>query len=113
MHYVSLRLANRVQLTTDGHHAYLDAVDNAFQLQDDFAQLVKLYGAPTGTSQTERKYSPNYNKNKGHNLYFRFNNIFRWKNQRTLFMYNKKKNNTITIPNDEIEKIIYKTKLYE
>ena len=59
MHDVSLRLANRVQLTTDGHHAYLDAVDNAFQLQVDFEQLVKLYGAPTGTSQTERKYSPN------------------------------------------------------
>jgi hypothetical protein len=54
-----LRLTNRVQLTTDGHHAYLDAVDNAFQLDVDFAQSVKLYGAPTGTSQTERKYSPN------------------------------------------------------
>jgi len=59
MHDVSLRLANRVQLTTDGHHAYLDAVDNAFQLNVDFAQLVKMYGAPEGTSQTERKYSPN------------------------------------------------------
>jgi IS1 family transposase len=59
MHDVSLRLTNRVQLTTDGHHAYLDAVDNAFKLDVDYAQLVKLYGAPTGTSQTERKYSPN------------------------------------------------------
>jgi hypothetical protein len=40
------------------HHAYLDAVDNAFELNIDFAQLVKIYGAPTGESQTERKYSP-------------------------------------------------------
>ncbi|MBL7740331.1 MAG: DDE-type integrase/transposase/recombinase [Chitinophagaceae bacterium] len=59
MHDVSLRLANRVQLTTDGHHAYLDAVDNAFQLDIDYATLIKLYGAPAGESQTERKYSPN------------------------------------------------------
>lgn len=59
MHDVAMRLANRVQLTTDAHHAYLDAIDNAFQLDIDYAQLVKMYGAPTGTSQTERKYSPN------------------------------------------------------
>lgn len=42
MHDVSLRLANRVQLTNDGHHPYFDAVDNAFQLNVDFAQLVKI-----------------------------------------------------------------------
>jgi hypothetical protein len=39
------RLANRVQLTTDGHKAYLYAVDAAFGGEVDFAQLVKLYGA--------------------------------------------------------------------
>ena len=38
------RLANRVQLTTDGHHAYLDAVDDAFGGDVDYAMLVKLYG---------------------------------------------------------------------
>jgi len=59
MYDVSSRLANRVQLTTDGHHAYLDAVDNASQLPVDFAQLVKIYGAPTGATQTERKFSSN------------------------------------------------------
>lgn len=59
MHDISLRLANRVQLTTDAHHAYLDAVDNAFQLNIDYAMLVKMYGASEGTSATERKYSPN------------------------------------------------------
>src|SRR3954447_15633788 len=52
-------LVNRVQQTTDAHHAYLNAVDNAFHLDIDYAMLVKLYGAPTGESQTERKYSPN------------------------------------------------------
>jgi hypothetical protein len=40
------RLSTRVQLTTDGHHAYLDAVENAFESEIDYAQLVKMYGAP-------------------------------------------------------------------
>ena len=43
------RLANRVQLTTDGHKAYLEAVEGAFGDDVDFAQLVKLYG-PTITA---------------------------------------------------------------
>jgi len=49
------RLANRVQLTSDGHRAYVEAVDEAFGDDVDFAQLVKLYGpspAPAG------RYSP-------------------------------------------------------
>ena len=52
------RLANRVQLTTDGHGAYLKAVGDAFGGDVDFAQLVKLYGEPTGQKGHERKYSP-------------------------------------------------------
>ena len=42
------RLANRVQLTTDGHKAYLDAVEGAFGSDVDFAQLVKIYGPTYG-----------------------------------------------------------------
>ena len=42
---VASRLATRVQLTTDGHKAYLDAVEGAFGADVDFAQLVKVYGA--------------------------------------------------------------------
>jgi hypothetical protein len=38
------RLANRVQLTTDGHRAYLNAIEEAFGDNIDYAQLVKLYG---------------------------------------------------------------------
>jgi len=38
------RLANRVQLTSDGHRAYLDAVEGAFGDDIDYAQLVKMYG---------------------------------------------------------------------
>ena len=38
------RLLSRVQLTSDGHHAYLTAVDDAFDGQIDYAQLVKIYG---------------------------------------------------------------------
>lgn len=58
MNDVAARLANRVQLTTDGHRAYLEAVYGAFENDIDFAQLQKIYGTPEGVSQTERKYSP-------------------------------------------------------
>ena len=55
---LSGRLANRVQLTTDGHKAYLEAVEGAFGSDVDFAQLVKLYGDSTGHKGHEKKYSP-------------------------------------------------------
>ena len=55
MQDVASRLADRVQLTTDGHYAYLNAVEGAFGADVDFAQLVKLYGqAP----DAEKRYSP-------------------------------------------------------
>ncbi|MBI3431461.1 MAG: DDE-type integrase/transposase/recombinase [Hydrogenophilales bacterium] len=50
------RLANRVQLTTDGHKPYLSAVEGAFGGEIDFAQLVKIYG-PAPTAE-QRRYSP-------------------------------------------------------
>jgi IS1 family transposase len=50
------RLANRVQLTTDGHKAYLNAVEDAFGDDIDYAMLVKLYGAAPETAQ--HRYSP-------------------------------------------------------
>ena len=52
------RLANRVQLTTDGHKAYLSAVEEAFGAEIDYGMLVKLYGAETGGQGHERKYRP-------------------------------------------------------
>ena len=52
------RLANRVQLTTDGHEAYLKAVDDAFAADIDYAMLVKLYGEPMDSKRHECKYSP-------------------------------------------------------
>jgi len=52
------RLANRVQLTTDGHKAYLIAVERAFEYDVDYAMLVKMYGASEGQSTNEKKYSP-------------------------------------------------------
>jgi len=52
------RLANRVQLTTDGHKAYLEAVEGAFGGDVDYAQLVKIYGGETGSKGHEKKYSP-------------------------------------------------------
>lgn len=53
---VRKRLANRVQLTTDGHRAYMDAVEGAFGGDVDYAQLVKLYGA--APKEEQRRYSP-------------------------------------------------------
>ena len=50
------RLANRVQLTTDGHRAYLEAVEGAFGDDVDYAQLVKLYGA--APESAKGRYSP-------------------------------------------------------
>lgn len=41
---LSRRLANRVQITTDGHRAYLEAVEAGFGADVDYAQLIKLYG---------------------------------------------------------------------
>lgn len=52
---LAARLANRVQLTSDGHKAYLDAVEGAFGCDVDYAQLVKMYG-PTLTAPG--RYSP-------------------------------------------------------
>jgi IS1 family transposase len=52
---LAARLANRVQLTSDGHKAYLEAVEGAFGCDVDYAQLVKIYG-PTATAPG--RYSP-------------------------------------------------------
>lgn len=54
---VSERLANRVQLTTDGFKPYLSAVSEAFNNQVDYAQLVKIYGQPADSTD-RRRYSP-------------------------------------------------------
>jgi hypothetical protein len=49
------RLAQRMQLTTDGHKPYLNAVEEAFGDDVDYAMLVKLYGEGP---KTEARYSP-------------------------------------------------------
>lgn len=56
MQDVAARLANRVQLTTDGHRAYLDAVDGAFGADVDYAILEKIYG--TAPENAKGRYSP-------------------------------------------------------
>jgi IS1 family transposase len=52
---LSERLAHRVQITTDGHRPYLEAVEKAFGSEVDFSQLIKIYGTPQGE---EIRYSP-------------------------------------------------------
>lgn len=51
------RLDTRVQLTSDGHKPYLQAAEDAFNGQIDYATLVKIYGADSDAS-SERRYSP-------------------------------------------------------
>ncbi len=50
------RIRNRVQLTTDAHRAYLEAVEGAFGMDIDYAMLHKIFGAPT--DEETRRYSP-------------------------------------------------------
>lgn len=49
------RMANRIQLTSDGYKPYLEAVEGAFGADIDYAMLVKLYGEST---ESEKRYSP-------------------------------------------------------
>jgi IS1 family transposase len=50
------RLANRVQITTDGHKAYLQAIEGAFNGNVDYSMLLKTYGLDP--QESERRYSP-------------------------------------------------------
>jgi IS1 family transposase len=52
---LSERLANRVQLSTDGHHAYLTAVEKAFGGDIDYGMLIKIYGR---NKESDGRYSP-------------------------------------------------------
>jgi IS1 family transposase len=49
------RLSNRVQITTDGHRPYVEAVENAFGMEVDYSILQKIYGTP---QENETRYSP-------------------------------------------------------
>jgi IS1 family transposase len=55
IHDLASRLAHRVQLTSDGHTAYLQAVEDAFGAEIDYSMLIKLYGKPMAN---EARYSP-------------------------------------------------------
>ena len=54
---VAGRMKNRVQLTTDRHSSYLQAVEDAFGAEIDYAMLIKKYGPAVGRDD-ERRYSP-------------------------------------------------------
>jgi IS1 family transposase len=55
MNDLAKRLSGRVQLTSDGHRAYLEAVEGAFGSDIDYAMLVKVYGA---SPEGQKRYSP-------------------------------------------------------
>lgn len=57
MQDLATRLTNKVQLTTDGHNKYLEAVENAFGDDIDYAMLIKIYGGAED-SKTQKRYSP-------------------------------------------------------
>jgi len=56
IHNLSTRVASRIQLTTDGHRAYLEAVEGAFGAEIDYAMLTKIYG--NDPQPQEVRYSP-------------------------------------------------------
>jgi hypothetical protein len=56
MQDVASRISNRIQLTTDGHRIYANAVEDAFGADIDYAMLVKIYGA--SHENPESRYSP-------------------------------------------------------
>jgi IS1 family transposase len=53
---LEIRLAERIQLTTDGYRVYLEAVDEAFRGQVDYAMLIKVYGKDE--AEPDARYSP-------------------------------------------------------
>ncbi len=56
MEDLASRVTTRIQITTDGHRAYAEAVEGAFGMNVDYAMLIKLYGAPSDNPET--RYSP-------------------------------------------------------
>lgn len=59
IHDLAGRLASRIQLTTDGHKPYVEAVEDAFGAEVDYAQLIKIYGTgSTDGKGAEIRYSP-------------------------------------------------------
>ena len=56
MEDLASRVTTRIQITTDGHRAYAEAVEGAFGMDVDYAMLIKLYGAPT--DNPDSRYSP-------------------------------------------------------
>ena len=56
MEDLASRVTTRIQITTDGHRAYAEAVEGAFGMDVDYAMLIKLYGAPSDNPET--RYSP-------------------------------------------------------
>jgi len=55
MNDCAARVKGRIQITTDGHRVYMDAVEEAFGADVDYAQLQKIYGAP---EEPDTRYSP-------------------------------------------------------
>ncbi len=58
MHNLASRLANRVQLSTDGFIGYPSAVESAFGSDVDYGQVIKVFGATGEGSRMEARYSP-------------------------------------------------------
>ena len=56
MEDLASRVTTRIQITTDGHRAYAEAVEGAFGMDVDYAMLIKLYGSPSDSPET--RYSP-------------------------------------------------------
>ena len=56
MEDLASRVSTRIQITTDGHRVYAEAVEGAFGMEVDYAMLIKLYGSSPDRPDT--RYSP-------------------------------------------------------
>jgi hypothetical protein len=62
MRDLEARLSNRIQLTTDGHRVYLDAVESAFGSGIDYSMLVKMYGNDAESEGVHRNAGNTYHR---------------------------------------------------
>lgn len=58
IHDLASRLSSRIQLSKDGHKVYINAVEDAFGADIDYAMLIKVYGNEGQTKEDQRRYSP-------------------------------------------------------
>lgn len=110
------RLANRFQITSDGHKAYLEAVEGAFGGDVDYAMLVKIYG--TAPESAKGRYSPaecigaKKERNEGSPDLAHVSTSYVERNNRTIRMHNRRFTRLIDAFSKKVENHVYAVALH-